>query len=187
MPKHSARRPYLAFIDSDIDLVPMIDCIFLILLFFMLCGHITMSEREEQITVPPAMTACKPPDPAGWRREVINIMPSTTLGALRVKIGSGFDSVGLSEAEACVRLRMHLDAFYDNAELYPDPAVIGRRLPQVVIVLRADGDVSFRTLQTMQQLLADSIDPASGMPHDRGALARPFPNLEFATRDPSGH
>lgn len=54
----------LQLADHEIDLVPLIDCVFLLLLFFMLCGHLSVSERAEQITVPPARTAetITPPD-----------------------------------------------------------------------------------------------------------------------------
>jgi biopolymer transport protein ExbD len=185
MSRKSARRRPLTFIDADLDLVPMIDCIFLILLFFMLCGHITLSEREEQISVPPATMANRPPDPTGWRREVLNVLPPSSPGSLAVTLAHGSSTSGLGEAEARMRLRALLDALHDHADTYADPAGSGRRLPQVIIVLRADGDVPFRTLQTLQQLLADSIDPESGLPRARGASARPFPTLEFTTRDPS--
>ena len=185
MASRSPRRLQLGFIDADIDLVPMIDCIFLILLFFMLCGHITMSEREQQITVPPATTASKPSERAGWRREVLNLMPSSVASGLHVRLGHALDTAGLGEAEAGTRLRTLLNALYDSADTYADPVGTGRLLPQVVIVLRADSDIPFRSLQLVQQLLADSIDPVSGMPRDRGAQTRPFPHCEFTTRDPS--
>ena len=52
-----SRRLTLQFADTEVDLVPLIDCVFLLLLFFMLCGHISVNNRAEQITVPPAKTA----------------------------------------------------------------------------------------------------------------------------------
>src|SRR3954464_12379134 len=76
--KKSKRR--LEHADAEIDLVPMIDCIFLLLLFFMLCGRITMDQRTEQITVPPTKTANKFKDPEGWSREIINVFGSTQHG-----------------------------------------------------------------------------------------------------------
>ena len=66
--------------DAELDLVPMIDCIFLLLLFFMLCGRITMDQRVEQITVPPTKTAQKPDNPKDWERIVINVFGSTQNG-----------------------------------------------------------------------------------------------------------
>ena len=47
--------------DAEVDLVPLIDCVFLLLLFFMLCGRIAMDQRAEQITVPPTKTSAPPP------------------------------------------------------------------------------------------------------------------------------
>src|SRR3954464_8827721 len=75
--KKSKRR--LEHADAEIDLVPMIDCIFLLLLFFMLCGRITMDQRTEQITVPPTKTANKFTSKE-WMRVVINVFGSTKGG-----------------------------------------------------------------------------------------------------------
>ena len=67
------RRLPLHLADYEIDLVPLIDCVFLLLLFFMLCGHLSVTDRVEQITVPPAKTAKSIPPPDRWRHEVINL------------------------------------------------------------------------------------------------------------------
>ena len=64
---HRKSKHVLAFADADVDLVPMIDCIFLLLLFFMLCGRITIDQRVEQITVPPTKTATKPEVEFEWK------------------------------------------------------------------------------------------------------------------------
>jgi hypothetical protein len=180
------RRPTLSFADADVDLVPMIDCIFLLLLFFMLCGRMTLEARAEQISVPPAITGDKPADrQAGWTREMLDVFADHGgRGANRLRLGTVFDSQGLDHDQALVRLRRILDAVYDRAGTYPaagDPAL---RLPMVIIEVRADGDVDMRRIQELGLLLADSADPATGLPPAAERTRRPFVNLAFTTRPP---
>lgn len=178
------RRPRLPLqlTDHEIDLVPLIDCVFLLLLFFMLCGHLSVSERAEQITVPPAQTATEIPPPADWRHEVINIGGGRADLPTRFRVGQTFDSAGLSREEGLVHLRALLDRIYDFNPTYRDTAS-GLDLPQVMIELRADTEVPWRTIQDVQQVLADSIDPRSGLPKD--GARRPFIHLHFSARDPN--
>ena len=60
------RRLALMQIDDHVDLVPLIDCVFLILLFFMLVGHLSDRSAADSITVPPGKTAAHITNPAGW-------------------------------------------------------------------------------------------------------------------------
>jgi len=104
------RRAFvITYGDTDLDLVPLIDCVFLLLLFFMLCGHLTVSERAEQITVPPARTAEKVKLEKDWRHEIINIGGGTSADAVRIRFGQTFDSANTSEVEAMRQLRVLLD------------------------------------------------------------------------------
>lgn len=175
------RRLPLHLADHEIDLVPMIDCIFLLLLFFMLCGHLSVTERVEQITVPPAKTASEIPPPADWHHEVINLGGGRADLPTRIRVGQAFDSAGLSREDSLVRLRALLDRIHDFNPTYRDAA--GLELPQVVIELRADAEVPWRTLQDVQQVLADSIDPRTGLSKD--GARRPFVHLHFSARDPA--
>ena len=43
--------------EDSLDLVPLIDCVFLLLLFFILCGRISFDQRTEMISVPPTISA----------------------------------------------------------------------------------------------------------------------------------
>lgn len=167
--------------DHEIDLVPLIDCVFLLLLFFMLCGHLSVTDRVEQITVPPAKTASEITPPADWHHEVINLGGGRSDLPPRIRVGQVFDSAGLSREEGLVRLRTLLDRIHDFNPTYRD-AASGLELPQVVVELRADAEVPWRTVQEVQQVLADSIDPRSGLPKD--GARRPFVHLHFSARDP---
>lgn len=177
------RRLPLHLADHEVDLVPMIDCIFLLLLFFMLCGHLSVTERVEQITVPPARTASEIPPPAAWHHEVVNLGGGRADLPTRIRVGQVFDSAGLSHEEGLARLRALLDRIHDFNPTYHD-AASGLELPQVVVELRADAQVPWRSVQEVQQVLADSIDPRTGLPKD--AARRPFVHLHFSARDPAG-
>jgi biopolymer transport protein ExbD len=168
--------------DHEIDLVPLIDCVFLLLLFFMLCGHLSVNERGEQITVPPARTATTIPPPDRWRREVINLGGGRADLPVRIRVGQSFDSAGLTHADSLTQLRGLLDRLYAFSETYDDPAS-GLQLPQVVVELRADANVPWGQVQELEQVLADNIEPATGLPKD--GTRRPFVHLLFSARDPA--
>jgi biopolymer transport protein ExbD len=177
------RTLYLLQADEEIDLVPLIDCVFLILLFFMLCGQLTTNDRVEQISVPPAKTAKKIELDQPWRHEVLNIGGGPVSAPVRIRCGTVFDSAGLSEVEGHQRLRRLLDQLYDSSPTDPRSAHADR--PAVVIELRADSDVPWRTMQTVQQLLADSIDPLTGLPSTSNNR-KSFTELLFSTRASDG-
>ncbi|MBA3708225.1 MAG: biopolymer transporter ExbD [Planctomycetes bacterium] len=179
--------------DAEIDLVPMIDCIFLLLLFFMLCGRITVDQRTEQITVPPTKTAAKFKDPNGWTREIVNLFGATQHGAAdqpprnSIRIGTHtFNASGVNDYSGYKGLRQILDAVYDKAEKYDDPKKTGMRLPKVIIEIRADGDTEYRVVQEVQQVLTDTLDLENMQPK-KGLdpkTARAFVNIDFTTRRP---
>lgn len=172
----------LQFADHEVDLVPLIDCVFLLLLFFMLCGHLSVNERVEQITVPPAMTATEIPPPDDWRHEVINLGGGRSDLPVRIRVGQAFDSAGLTREESLVRLRTLLDRIHDFNPTYRDPSS-GLELPQVVVELRADAEVPWKSVQEVQQVLADSIEPSTGLA--KAGPRRPFVHLHFSARDPN--
>ncbi len=175
------RSLVLTYGDTDLDLVPLIDCVFLLLLFFMLCGHLTVSERAEQITVPPARTAEKVHIDREWRHEVINIGGGFSADAVRIRFGQNFDSANTSEVEAMRKLRVLLDQLYDISPAVSNNVGDSAQEKQVVLELRADGNVPWRTMQTIQQVIADSIDPLTGLPNSN-TTRRPFTHLLFSTR-----
>lgn len=177
--------------DIEIDLVPMIDVVFLLLLFFMLCGHITMETRVEQITVPPTKTGQKLEDQDRWERIIINVFGSTSVGkpprnTIRIN-NVNYVAQGIDNFEAYQKLRQVLDQAYDRAEKFPDPKNTGFMLPKVVLEIRADADTEYRVVQEVQQVVSGSINPFDEMKPmtiSNPAQAKPFVFLNFTTRSP---
>lgn len=175
--------------DDYLDLVPLIDCVFLLLLFFMLVGRLSTDERTEQITVPPTKTAMKfDADKGGWTREVVNVFGRTQHGdppSNTIRIGtSQWSATKRDDYSAYQSLRATLDKIYDKAEKYEDPKVQGLMLPKVIIEIRADADTEYRVVQEIQQILTDTMDltnmqPKKGYDPKTG---KPFVNLDFTTR-----
>lgn len=178
-------RTVFGYGDAEVDLVPLIDCIFLLLLFFMLCGHLSDTARAEQITVPPATTATTPTSRDGWQRIVVNIERQSRNDEVGIALGANRLVPARPYPEALAQLRALLDQLYLQNPTYDDPAATGLRLPQVVVEIRAGSDVPYRAVQELEQVLADSIEPLTGLPR-AGQPRRPFPTLEFAVRDADG-
>lgn len=181
--------------DEHIDLVPMIDCIFLLLLFFMLCGRLSADMRTEQITVPPTRTAAKLDPAKGWERVLINIYgktqenkpgtpPMNSISMPQLK--KEWRSQGLDDYTGYQKLRLELNKIYDKAEKYDDSKPTGMKLPKVIIELRADAQTEYRVVQEVQQILTDTIDPNNNMlPHNvPPTQLKCFVNLDFTTRKP---
>jgi Biopolymer transport protein ExbD/TolR len=175
--------------DDHLDLVPLIDCVFLILLFFMLVGRLSTDQRTEQITVPPTKTATKFEDKK-WSREVINIFGSTKDGdppRNTIRVGNrDFRQTGVADFSCYSAVRAIFDKVYDKAEKYTDPKS-GLSLPKVIVELRADADTEYRVVQEMQQVLTDTIDPNNKMQVKKvdPKNMKPFVNIDFTTRRPN--
>jgi biopolymer transport protein ExbD len=164
-------RPRLAWSDAEVDLVPLIDCVFLLLLFFLLCGRMTLESRTEQITVPPARTArlvCN----EEFHREIVNVRRLRE--GTEIRVGTHVFAGG----DALVALRALLDRVWDGAE--KDRGADGRERPRVVVELRADADTDYRAILDIERVLADAVDPATLMP--RAAASRPFTTLDYTVR-----
>lgn len=175
--------------DDYLDLVPLIDCVFLLLLFFMLVGRLSTDERTEQITVPPTKTAMKfDAKKGGWTREVINVFGSTQKGdppANTIRVGTvQWSAKGIDDYSAYQGLRGMLDKIYDKAEKYEDPKLSGLMLPKVIIEIRADADTEYRVVQEVQQVLTDGLDLSTMQPKKNfdPRTGKPFINLDYTTR-----
>lgn len=175
--------------DDHLDLVPLIDCVFLILLFFMLVGRLSTDQRTEQITVPPTKTATKFKDDK-WTREVVNIFGSSKDGdppRNTIRIGNrDYRQTGVNDFTGYVALRGVFDKIYDKAEKYTDPKS-GLSLPKVIVELRADADTEYRVVQEVQQVLTDTIDPSNKMQVKKidPKAMKAFVNIDFTTRRPT--
>ena len=87
-----ARKRKLSQADIDLDLTPMIDVIFLLIIFFILAGRITAEITNNKITVPPTITAEKWEKPDDWEHYKIEVWGSTQ------------DQAGAGQAGAVTRL-----------------------------------------------------------------------------------
>ncbi len=183
--------------DIDFDLTPMIDIIFLLIIFFILAGRITSEITNEMITVPPTRTAHERPDDRRFERVRVEVFGRTqeeTRAGVRatghtISVGTNrWRSSGHEDRDAFIayiELRRFLDQVYDRAAKYPDPKGTGLQLPYVIIELRADGETEYRVVQEIQQVMSDTI-----MPEHEGQFMvsrptqppRPFVNIEFTTR-----
>ncbi len=172
--------------DDHLDLVPLIDCVFLILLFFMLVGRLSTDQRTEQITVPPTKTATKFKGPE-WGREVVNIFGSTQSGdppRNTIRIGNrDYNQKGINDYSGYIALRSVFDKVFDKAEKYTDPKT-GMVLPKVIVELRADADTEYRVVQEIQQVLTDTIDPSNKMQVKKIDVKsmKAFVNIDFTSR-----
>ncbi len=190
---HKKKRFGLEHADAEVDLVPMIDCIFLLLLFFMLCGRITMDQRVNDISVPPTRTAQEVKNPKEWERIVINVYGSTQAGTPprnTILINNvKYSSLGPDSYESYIALRRVLDRAYDQATKFPDPKNSGLQLPMIVLEIRADADTEFRVVQEVQQVACDTINPNDQMKPkvSTPATMKPFVFLVFTTRKPGDH
>ena len=188
--KRHKRSLHLPQSDAEVDLVPLIDCVFLLLLFFMLCGRISTDQRAEQISVPPTKTSSVIIIPANWQHYTINVFGSTKEGkppknTIEVS-GKKFETSGYDNLLGYQKLRDVLNGIYDKSEKYPDAKNKDLKLPMVVLEIRADADTEYRIVQEIQQVASDTINPFDAMkPHAVPmSQLRPFVLCNFTTRKP---
>ena len=62
--------------DASVDMTPMIDCVFLLLIFFMVCATMSKVDQTPEVVLPIAPKAAIPEDLRG--RGVVNIVPLGT-------------------------------------------------------------------------------------------------------------
>ena len=191
MSGHGKKRTFKAAIDGELDLVPLIDVVFLILLFFVLCGRLSTDQRTEQISVPPTKTAAKF-ETKGWERIVVNVYGSTQNGqpprnSIAMPPRPPWVTAAVDDYTGYAKMREALDLVHDKAEKYDDPKGTGMRLPKVIVEIRADAETEYRVVQEIQQVLSDTIDPRSNMLPRQGVdpkQLKSFVNLDFTTRRP---
>ncbi len=186
---------------DEIDLTPMIDMIFLIIIFFILAGKITSDLRPEKITVPPTKTALKTELPPGWSKVVINVAGTTQTSQFKGKpprhtitIGKNatWTGDGYNDFSSYQKLRQFLDRVYNAADKYDDPNKTGIQLPMVAVEIRADSECEYRIVQEVQQVMSDTIDcfpDANGkhmLPkkHASPADMKSFIDIRFTSRKP---
>lgn len=185
------RKKHFDTISDELDLVPLIDVCFLILLFFILCGRLTLDQRTEQITVPPTKTAQKLAEIGGWERVVVNVYGSTQNGkpprnSIAMPPLLPWYSDKVDDYTGYQHLRQELNKIHDKVEKYDDPKGTGMRLPRAIVEIRADAETEYRVVQEIQQVLSDTIDPFNNMlpKNVKPSELKAFVNIDFTTRRP---
>jgi len=153
---------------GEIDLVPLIDCVFLILLFFLLCGRLSNDQRPEQITVPPARSVQK--TPSVLERVVISLRGGEVPA---IRFGSDPQWIDLRAGWSGVDRR--LEGIWNRAA---KRQMNGREVAEAVLELRADSDAPYNLIQILQQIASGSIDAQTLLP--RRDPGRAFRHLDFA-------
>lgn len=119
--------------EANIDMTPMIDCVFLLLIFFMIAATMSKVDQTPEVKLPIAPKAALPEAEDLRNRGVVNIVP------LGTPIGGG----ATSEATP----------FIIYGQLMDEPGlakVIGERRdaePDLRIYMRVDRNAEFRTVK----------------------------------------
>ncbi len=116
-----------------VELVPLIDCVFLLLIFFMCCASLTTKDSPTDVRLPVASNGAEQKDPS--HRGTVNVLPPgsiapdgsrTTEKKPFVVFGNAVDEEGLQRAME---------------------EAIKNRDPQMKLYLRADRTVKFAVIR----------------------------------------
>jgi len=141
------------FEELDMNMTPMIDVVFLLIIFFMLITDMTQQDLEI-LTLPKATTAVPDePDPKDFR-PVINI---TQLGDMVVKRDTVFKSAETGGDEDETDLKGTLLQFRDNMEEEPFNIETGAgpMIPADFLLIRADQYTLFHYVQRVMTVCGD--------------------------------
>ena len=117
--------------EANVDMTPMIDCVFQLLIFFMVCATMSKVDQTPEVVLPIAPRAAIPENPVG--RGVVNIVP------LGTPVGEG----ATSEAKP----------FIIYGQVIDEPGLvtaISERLktePNLRIYMRVDKNAEFKTVK----------------------------------------
>ena len=118
---------------ADIDMTPMIDCVFLLLIFFMVSATMSKVDLTPEVQLPIAPKAAIPDEPALRGRGVVNIVP----------IGPPLGEGATSEARP----------FIIAGQIVDEPGLvtaISDRLkaePDLRVYMRVDRNAEFKTVK----------------------------------------
>lgn len=171
----------LSYIEQaeDLDLTPLIDVISILLIFFIIAGKLH-SDNREQITIPPTLTASS--IVANPQKQHLVLTVRAHGEQRELSIGNHWRRQFSRDGTAAFSdLRSLLDRAWDQAD--KRPVAGGTVQPLVSVEIRADADVPYCTVQELQQVLADTIDPMDGM-RPKARAERPFTELAYTTRLP---
>ncbi len=117
--------------EASVDMTPMIDCVFLLLIFFMVCATMSKVDQTPEVKLPIAPKAAIPDDLRG--RGVVNIVP------LGTPVGDGATSEDMP--------------FIIYGQLIDEPglvqAITERRAsePELRIYMRVDRNAEFKIVK----------------------------------------
>ena len=117
--------------EANVDMTPMIDCVFQLLIFFMVCATMSKVDQTPEVVLPIAPKAAIPENPVG--RGVVNIVP------LGTPVGDGATSED--------------KPFIIYGQLTDEPGLvkaISERLktePHLRIYMRVDKNAEFKTVK----------------------------------------
>ncbi len=159
------------------NLIPMIDIMFLLLLFFMLSADMTQ-RRTEEVALPRASEA-RPEDPVARADEIVNVhhrtAPGTTCavhengGVCRDEDHWGWAVLGREYTSDALGAELR-DVAKSRAEADVD-AVAGKRLSAAKVLVRADasapyGDVQ-KVIEACGRATIHEVEVAAAMPARR--------------------
>jgi len=133
--------------DADVDMTPMIDIVFQLIIFFMLI--MDMSEKELEVLILPVAKTASPdkPDPEEIR-PVVNINPKGEIYVMGDKI---YDP---EHDDEYLRVREYLQSQARRMEKEPmnpdDPN--SRKVPGNPLLVRADQSTEFKHVQKVMEL-----------------------------------
>ena len=150
--------------DMEMNMTPMIDVVFLLIIFFMIITDLTQQDLED-LKLPIAVQAVEDkPDPSEVR-PVLNIMQD---GEVRVKREALFDPENPDQYK---QVEQYLA---DQARKMP-PDKDHPELPGNPLLIRADEYAEFRNIQEMMALCGKKgiqiwkVQLAAGQPEETGA------------------
>ena len=120
--------------ECGIDMTPMIDCVFLLLIFFMVSSHLIIVQIDKRVNPPTAKNAQVAKDATG--RVVVNVLADGSIWAQ--------DEIELPTSEA-------ITDYVDQARLRNEEAGIPTRLN-----LRADEEVDTRIIKKVVQAAGEA-------------------------------
>ena len=120
--------------DLEMDMSPMIDLTFLLLVFFMVSSHLITVQIDRRVKAPIAKNAQVAKEAAG--RVVVNVLADGTVW--------GMDEIELTSSES-------ITAYVDAARVVNEEKSLPTRLN-----LRADKEVDTRTIKKVVQAAAEA-------------------------------
>ena len=117
--------------EANVDMTPMIDCVFQLLIFFMVCATMSKVDQTPEVVLPIAPKAAIPDNPVG--RGVVNIMP------LGTPVGDGATSEDRP--------------FIISGQVTDEPGLVSaitdrlKTEPNLRIYMRVDRNAEFKTVK----------------------------------------